>query len=195
MSDSFILKDSGERQKFATGAQRDTQDGKGRYDLLSPIVNKRLAIIMEKGAKKYDDRNWEKGIPLSRFIDSAKRHLDQFIEGYKDEDHLGQAIWNLAGLMHTQEMIKRGLLTESLNDLPNYLPEETNEIIFKDIDKPNGLIPTTPLKIKGKTYAVFYKFDPDGVIYYLRNEEGKYFLLHAKNRDELIEFFKENTIE
>lgn len=121
MSDNFVLKDSGNRQQFQTGAQRDTQEGKGRYDLLSPIVNKRLAIIMEKGAKKYDDRNWEKGIPLSRFIDSAKRHLDQFIEGYNDEDHLGQAIWNLAGLMHTQEMINRGLLPTTLDDLPCYI--------------------------------------------------------------------------
>lgn len=131
MEDRFILKDSGERQSFETGAVRDTQSGKGRFDLLSPIVDKRLAIIMEKGALKYNPRNWEKGIPLSRFLDSAKRHLAQFIEGHVDEDHLGQAIWNLNGLMHTQELIKRGLLPSSLDDLPNYL----NNITFEIKDK------------------------------------------------------------
>lgn len=120
---TFILKDSGERQGFETGAVRDTQEGKGRYDLIPTHPLKRLACVYEKGAKKYDDRNWEKGMPLSRFLNSAKRHLDQFVEGWKDEDHLAQAIWNLFGLCHCEEMINRGLLPESLNDLPNYIPD------------------------------------------------------------------------
>ena len=60
-----------------------------------------------------------KGIPLSRFLDSAKRHLDQFVEGQEDEDHLHQCLWHLMGLSHTQEMIRRGILPEELNDLPS----------------------------------------------------------------------------
>lgn len=128
MEDRFDLKDSGKRQTFDTGAKRDIQTGKGRYDLMSPIVNRRLAIIFEKGASKYDARNWEKGMPLGRFIDSAKRHLDQFIEGHRDEDHLGQAIWNLCALLHVEEMINRGLLPKTLNDLPNYLAAKSETV-------------------------------------------------------------------
>jgi hypothetical protein len=117
----YKLKDSGKRRKFKTGAKRDIQEGKGRYDLISPIALHRLAIVLEKGAKKYGIRNWEKGIPLSSFYDSACRHLRQYLEGMKDEDHLGQAMWNIHCLIHTEEMIRRGMLSESLNDLPNYV--------------------------------------------------------------------------
>ena len=67
-----ILPDSGERIEFETGAVRDTTTGKGRYDLLSPIAIKRLAQHFENGGLKYKDRNWEKGIPLKRFLDSAR---------------------------------------------------------------------------------------------------------------------------
>lgn len=114
----FELKDSGARQEFDTGARRDLQKGKGRPDLISTIFKQRLAVVMEKGAEKYGDRNWELGIPLSRFASSAMRHLDQAFDGQTDEDHLGQAAFNIMGLMHTQEMISRGLLPESLDDLP-----------------------------------------------------------------------------
>ncbi|KKK94181.1 hypothetical protein LCGC14_2685460, partial [marine sediment metagenome] len=37
------VKDSGKRQEFETGSVRDTQEGKGRYDLVSPIFVRRLA--------------------------------------------------------------------------------------------------------------------------------------------------------
>ena len=38
------LDDSGERQQYATGAVRDLATGKGRYDLISPIALRRLAL-------------------------------------------------------------------------------------------------------------------------------------------------------
>lgn len=167
-TDPFTLKDSGERQSFTTGAVRDVQEGKGRYDLLSPIVNRRLAIVMEKGAKKYDARNWEKGMPLSRFIDSAKRHLDQFIEGHKDEDHLGQAIWNLCGLLHIQEMIARGILGKELDDLPNYLGKD---IVHDEVN--------VKIKIHPDTFNVEKDYD--------RAKDQEIFsVLPRSKRDEII---------
>ena len=68
------IKDSGVRQDFETGSRRDTRDGKGRYDLLPMRAIQRLARHFEGGAKKYGDRNWEKGQPISRYLDSALRH-------------------------------------------------------------------------------------------------------------------------
>lgn len=122
-ADARPLKDSGERQSFSTGAQRDTQSGKGRYDLLPVLALRRLAVTLEKGAEKYNDRNWEKGIPLSRYVDSALRHLFKHLEGWTDEDHASQALWNVACMLQTSEMIERGLLPAELDDLPSYVPE------------------------------------------------------------------------
>jgi hypothetical protein len=115
------VKDSGERRKFGTGAVRDMSSGKGRYDLISPLFLKRLAKHFENGAKKYGDRNWEKGIPLSSYLDSAMRHLGKYLEGLRDEDHLAAAAWNINCLIHMEEMIERGLISEELNNLPNYI--------------------------------------------------------------------------
>ncbi len=115
------LPDSGTRRAFETGAVRDAEEGKGRYDLLSPIALKRLAQHFENGAKKYSERNWEKGIPLASFFDSGIRHMYAFLSGDTSEDHLAAAMWNIHCLIHTQEMIKQGKLPEILNNLPNNL--------------------------------------------------------------------------
>lgn len=116
--ETIPLKDSGERQTWQTGSQRDTREGKGRFDLISPRFLKRLALVLEKGAVKYGDRNWEKGQPLSRYLDSALRHINCYLMGMRDEDHLAQAAWNLHSLIHTQELVWAGLLPPELDDLP-----------------------------------------------------------------------------
>lgn len=96
--------DSGHRTNFESGAQRDRLPGKGRFVLLSPIGLKRIALRAEAGEIKYGDgRNWEKGMPVSQFIDSAMRHIAQYLEGDVQEDHLAAAAWNLQAAMHTEE--------------------------------------------------------------------------------------------
>ena len=130
------VKDSGARQKFSTGAVRDIQNGKGRYDLISPIFLRRLAKHYENGAVKYGDRNWEKGIPIGRFLDSASRHINEYREGMRDEDHLAAAAWNIACIIHTEEMIERGLLPKELMNIPSYMStKETDEIKVRDESK------------------------------------------------------------
>jgi len=100
----FITKDSGKRESFGEGgAVRDVREGKGRYDLISAAAIRRLAGVYERGAAKYADRNWEKGIPISRCIDSALRHTFQYLDGQDDEDHLAQAAWNLLACIHFEE--------------------------------------------------------------------------------------------
>lgn len=98
------LKDSGEREQFPSGMVRDVRRGKGRYDLISPYTMRRLAKIMEKGCEKYGERNWEQGAPADRFLDSCLRHLGQWQMGMHDEDHLGQALWNLHCIVHFDEI-------------------------------------------------------------------------------------------
>lgn len=108
-----MLKDSGDRRKFETGAVRDMAEGKGRCDLLPACALIRLSKLYEAGAKKYDDRNWEKGIPISVMIDSGMRHLLKYLDGQTDEDHLTAAAWNILGAMWMEE--KR----PELQDIPS----------------------------------------------------------------------------
>jgi len=126
-SGKFVVKVSGDKQKFATGAQRDRQEGKGRYDLVSIFALREIAHVYEAGSLAYGERNWEKGMNLSRFLDSALRHTFQVIEGKRDENHAAQAAWNLMAFIHTREMISRGILPKSLDDLPDYMPKSVDE--------------------------------------------------------------------
>ena len=152
------IKDSGNRTKFATGAVRDVQRGKGRFDLMpldimskvfavefadefeegsiadvlksiadfqrtgnkrwlciaiaqySLAVNIDLPKLMldvakhfENGALKYGERNWQKGIPISRYIDSALRHLMKDCACETDEDHAAAFVWNCMCAAWTME--------------------------------------------------------------------------------------------
>jgi len=115
-----MLEDKGERINYGEGkAIREPSNGKGRYDLISPFALRRVALHYEAGAAKYADRNWEKGIPFGRCIDSAKRHLDQYLMGERKEDHLAAVVWNIMAIIHYEEL---GL--EELNDLPKYKGED-----------------------------------------------------------------------
>ena len=152
------IKDSGNRTEFETGAVRDIQQGKGRFDLMPLDImsevfavefadefeegsiadvlksiadfkrtgNKRwlcIAIVhysqavhvslptlmldvarhFENGALKYGEHNWEKGIPVSRYIDSAVRHLMKDCACETDEDHAAAFIWNCMCAAWTME--------------------------------------------------------------------------------------------
>lgn len=113
-----VIKDSGTRTEFGTGAVRDGQEGKGRMDLLPVRALIEVAKVFEAGANKYASRNWEKGINLSRYMDSGLRHAFKWLRGDRDEPHLAMAIWNFMCLQDTQQRIAEGLLPMSLNDLP-----------------------------------------------------------------------------
>jgi hypothetical protein len=100
MTDKTKLKDSGERAVYESGAQRDNSEGKGRFDLIPIQGLMRLAVHYERGAKKYSDRNWEKGMDISRYCDAALRHMVKYIAGFNDEDHLAAVAWNVMSIMH-----------------------------------------------------------------------------------------------
>lgn len=97
---NFITKDSGEREEFPTGMVRDTQTGKPRFDLIPTESLRRLADLYARGAEKYDDDNWKKGQPYSRTYASLFRHLIQWREGDRSEDHMAAVAWNAFALMY-----------------------------------------------------------------------------------------------
>lgn len=159
----YVIKDSGNRTNYSTGAVRDLKSGKGRFDLV-PIwvmgyaINDEILIRIgkfvdekevrylfdaikifcekeaiapyevllsvsrhfEEGAKKYAPRNWEKGISISSYIDSAVRHYCKHKNYDQDEPHGTAFIWNLICLIETIKRITEGKLPETLLDLPGF---------------------------------------------------------------------------
>ena len=54
-----------------------------------------VAKHFEEGAKKYGEYNWQKGIPVHCYIDSAIRHLLKWLRGDEDEPHDQAFVWNI----------------------------------------------------------------------------------------------------
>lgn len=148
-----VIKDSGNRREFESGAVRDMQEGKGRFDLVpleivsdllgtkeishDPIMLDiatfmydydtcwlaaalenfadkayngclytmflEVAKHFEAGAKKYEEHNWKKGIPIKCYIDSAVRHYMKWCRGDNDEPHDRAFTWNLMCCMWERE--------------------------------------------------------------------------------------------
>ncbi len=119
----FVTKDSGARQEFGTGAVRDIQEGKGRFDLIPTLPIRRLAQLYERGAIKYGDNNWQKGIPLMRYVDSAERHMNNLKAGEPTEDHAIAIVWNLFGFIWTLNEIQHGRLPAELDNRPPGEPQ------------------------------------------------------------------------
>lgn len=114
-TNGFIVKDSGERQSFASGMVRDTQDGKTDFSRIldGPMVE-RWAIHLTKGAVKYPDvkpgvANWTLANgeeELTRFKKSALRHFIQWYRGDVDEDHAAAVYFNINGKEYVQAKLK-----------------------------------------------------------------------------------------
>jgi len=114
------MKDDGTRQASSTGALRETGEGKSRPDLISPFAEERVGEWLRKGAAKYGEKNWEKGLPFSRVLPSLRRHLMYWQQGDRSEDHLAAIVVNAMFLMHYEEMIARGVLPTELDDMATY---------------------------------------------------------------------------
>ncbi len=74
-----------------TGGKKDTE-GKLRFDLIPPEVLEEYAKILTDGAKKYSERNWEKGLKLQEHhLGAALRHINKWQKG---EDINKEIIWD-----------------------------------------------------------------------------------------------------
>lgn len=111
------VKDSGTRQQWITGSQRDSQEGKGLHELIPKYPVDRLAKHYENGAKKYGLSNWKKGQNLRQYIRSGLHHQLALAEGMQDEDHAAAIAWNAFAFMWTANEIEEGRLPAVLDDL------------------------------------------------------------------------------
>lgn len=110
-----LLPDAG-MTSYTTGAVRNKQEGRGRFDLIPYEAMLALAKRLEFGATIYGDRNWEKGMPLSRFLSSMRRHAMQVNFDFS-EDHVAAVLFNAAGFVTTASRIEAGLLPRELDDI------------------------------------------------------------------------------
>lgn len=93
--------------------------------IISPYALMRVGEHMRKGAEKYGEHNWEKGIPNSVCLASATRHILKYEAGYTDEDHLAAAVFNIMAMIHNEEVAERRVTllvpdAAALVDVPVY---------------------------------------------------------------------------
>ena len=84
---------------------------KARYESQSEMFLE-VSVHYSEGAKKYTERNWEKGIPCHCYIDSGVRHYLKWLRGDEDERHDRAFVWNMLGLLWTLKH------RPEMNDLP-----------------------------------------------------------------------------
>lgn len=92
-------------KRLKNGVKYD--DGKNRYDLIPKDALDELTKVYTMGAKKYDDRNWEKGMSWGRIFAAIMRHL-WAMWGGEDRDkesgllHVTHAAWGCFSLASYQ---------------------------------------------------------------------------------------------
>lgn len=168
------VKDSGKRQSFDTGAIRDTEEGKIRLDLMLKYLP--MSALMRvtqhyvNGAKKYGDHNWRKGIPSSRCISSALRHLYQWFTGDRSEDHLSAVVFNVFCLLHWEEtgrLDMQNTLIQGEVDVVQGQGQEDSELSSKwtsPVRLGSGDSPVNPgvLHPGGRGETASHPFNPPG---------------------------------
>jgi hypothetical protein len=93
-----------QKETHSTGAQKEIV-GKLRYDLVPVEFEDELAKVYTEGAKKYSDRNWEKGLLfMKHHYAAARRHMAKWVKGIDLDDetnthHLANAAWHLAAII------------------------------------------------------------------------------------------------
>jgi hypothetical protein len=87
--------------------------GKSRHDLLPAFAVEQMARVFTKGAEKYAERNWERGMKWSKALASLKRHVNAFERG-EDFDketgllHMAHAMTNAAFLVEYYRIYPQG---------------------------------------------------------------------------------------
>jgi hypothetical protein len=87
--------------------------GKTRHDLVPAFAQEQYARVLTKGAEKYADRNWEKGMQWSKVLESMKRHVLAFERGedYDPETgclHMAHVMCNAAFLTEYYKIFPQG---------------------------------------------------------------------------------------
>lgn len=90
IDDIGLFLDTGDTQHLYFALRTAARMFNGLADMLLEV-----AKHFEEGAEKYGENNWQKGIPVHCYIDSAVRHYLKWLRGDTDEPHDRAFVWNL----------------------------------------------------------------------------------------------------
>lgn len=113
-----------------TRARRPTIQG--RFDLIPPGAERRLASLFERDANLFGMRDWETGtIPLSEFVNVARDAMNRLHARDTSEDWAARVAWAMMGYMHVEAAVRGGRLPIELADMPapdpiHFLPAEVS---------------------------------------------------------------------
>ena len=115
----------GTEQLFPSGFRRNTDEEKTNYNLIHIPFLTRIANHLTKGAKIHGRDNWKLANSkeeLQRCEDAAFRHLMQYLDGERDEDHASAVVFNLM----VAEYIRERLPAQEPTILQVVVPENLN---------------------------------------------------------------------
>ncbi len=104
MSGDRVLSALGDFQNLSSSHKlKDALDAFCRDRYYENLADMLLDVSMHfrDGAKKYGEYNWQKGIPIHSYIDSAVRHYLKWKSGWTDEPHDRAFVWNILCCMWT----------------------------------------------------------------------------------------------
>lgn len=110
------LQQLADMETFSTGAIREVKKGKGNPTTMLcgfPHILTELHKHMDNPL----GRNWEKGMPMSSFVNGAFRHFLEEVSGNGDDKSLVSCIWNLMCYAETKHRIQNGTLPAELDDV------------------------------------------------------------------------------
>ena len=85
------FKDEGDTTHLLNALSHFARKAYDSYETMLLEVSKHF----EDGAAKYGDNNWQKGIPVNCYLDSAIRHYLKYRRGDQDEPHDRAFVWNI----------------------------------------------------------------------------------------------------
>ena len=65
------------------------------YNNCLPTMFLEVAKHFEEGAEKYGENNWQSGLPVWCYLNSAIRHYLKWLRGDQDEPHDRAFVWNI----------------------------------------------------------------------------------------------------
>ena len=109
-----------------------------RLELIPPYPLWLLAEVYGRGARKYADRNWERGVNYSKLYGALLRHANQFwagedIDPQDGQHHLASVAWMAFALLEMQRT------HSELDDRPHVVLEQAPQTLTSELTNPEEI--------------------------------------------------------
>jgi 5'(3')-deoxyribonucleotidase len=119
---------SADEGKNTDGGGKRFNENKTRYDLMPNMALKNVSDVFTFGAKKYGERNWQRGMKWTTMMASLERHLQAIKRG---EDYDPES-----GLLHISHLLCNGMM---LSEYYHIYPEGDDRIHTYNSSKKIGI--------------------------------------------------------